>query len=34
MAYQTRKPPIRIVVDIESFNNIVELVSIIAVDGD
>ena len=34
MAYQTRKPPIRIVVDIESFNNIVELVSIIAVEGD
>lgn len=34
MAYQTRKPPIRTLVDIDNFNNIVELVSIIAETGD
>lgn len=34
MAYQTRKPPIRIVVDVDDFNNILELVSIVAVKGD
>ena len=34
MAFQTKKPPIRIMVDIDTFNNLVELVSIVVQEGD
>lgn len=34
MAFQTRKPPVRIMVDIERFNSLVELVSIVAERGE